>query len=58
MLDDDDKPEPVRFPVVVTVDNVRVEVVLLLKPGTVVSVAETKTTTEPPPSEPAPAAPR
>ncbi len=54
----DTSPDQIKFPVVVVVDNVRVEVVLLLKPGTVVSVAETKTTTEPPPSEPDPAAPR
>ena len=42
----DDKPEPIKFPVTVTVNSVKVEVVLLLKPGTTVSVAETKTTTE------------
>ena len=42
------KPDgPVRFPVVVEVNHVKVEVVLLLKPGTTVTVAETKTTTEP-----------
>ena len=39
--------EPVRFPVVVNVNGVQVEVVLLLKPGTTVTVAEQKTTTEP-----------
>jgi hypothetical protein len=44
--------KPVRFPVVVEVNGVKVEIVLLLKPGTAVTVAETKTTTEPePPSE-------
>jgi hypothetical protein len=51
---DDAKPEPVEFPVTVTVNGVRVEVVLLLKPGTSVEVVETKTTTEPespPPSD-------
>jgi hypothetical protein len=49
MPDDDDKPAPVRFPVVVEVNRVKVEVILLLKPGTVVSVASTKTTTAPEP---------
>jgi hypothetical protein len=45
----DDKPEPPReFPVTVTVNGIKVEVVLLLKPGTVVSVESTKTTGEPP----------
>jgi hypothetical protein len=48
-MPDDDKPEPVKFPVVVEVNGVKVEVVLLLKPGTAVTVAETKTTTEPEP---------
>jgi hypothetical protein len=43
----DDKPEPIPFVVDVTVDRTRVQVTLLLKPGTVVTVAETKTTTEP-----------
>lgn len=43
----DDKPEPVRFPVVVEVNRVKVEVVLLLKPGTAVSVERTKVTAEP-----------
>jgi hypothetical protein len=47
MPDDDAKPEPVRFPVVVEVNHVKVEVVLLLRPGTAVTVAETKTTTKP-----------
>lgn len=50
----DTQPEQVRFPVTVTVDGVRVEVVLMLRPGTAVTVAGTKTTTEPPPSEPDP----
>ena len=45
----DDKPAPVRFPVVVEVNRVKVEVVLLLKPGTSVTVEGTKTTTEPKP---------
>jgi hypothetical protein len=40
MVDDDAKAEPVRFPVVVEVNRVKVEVVLLLKPGTSVTVAE------------------
>jgi len=44
---DDDKPEPVPFTVDVTVDKTRVQVTLLLRPGTAVTVAETKTTTEP-----------
>ena len=53
-MPDDPKPEPqpVRFPVVVNVNGVKVEVVLLLKPGTAVTVEGTKTTTEQPPSEP------
>jgi hypothetical protein len=54
MVDDDAKAEPVRFPVVVEVNRVKVEVVLLLKPGTSVTVEGTKVTTErdPSPSEP------
>ncbi len=44
-----DTPEPVKFPVVVEVNGVKVEVTLLLKPGTTVTLAETKTTTEPTP---------
>jgi hypothetical protein len=36
------------FTVDVTVDRTRVQVTLLLRPGTAVTVAETKTTTEPP----------
>jgi hypothetical protein len=51
-MPDTDKPEPIKFPVTVTVNNVKVEVVLLLKPGTVVSVASTKTTTAPEPPTP------
>jgi hypothetical protein len=39
--------KPVRFPVVVEVNGMRVEVTLLLKPGTTVTVEGTKTTTEP-----------
>jgi hypothetical protein len=35
-MPDDPKPEPVRFPVVVEVNGVKVEVVLILRPGTVV----------------------
>ena len=42
----DDKLEPVPFTVDVTVDRTRVQVTLLLRPGTAVTVAETKTTTE------------
>ena len=45
----DDKPEPVPFTVDVTVDRTRVQVTLLLRPGTAVTVAETKATTEPEP---------
>jgi len=44
-MTDDAKPEPVKFPVVVEVNGVKVEVTLLLKPGTAVTVAETRTTT-------------
>jgi hypothetical protein len=55
MPDDDDKPAPIPFTVDVTVDRTRVQVTLLLAPGTSETVAETKTTTEKPPeSEPAP----
>lgn len=43
-MPDTDKPEPVKFPVVVEVNGVRVEVTLLLKPGTTVSVAEPEPT--------------
>lgn len=45
----DDKPEPIPFVVDVTVDRTRVQVTLLLRPGTAVTVADTKVTTEPPP---------
>jgi hypothetical protein len=48
-MPDDPKPEPVKFPVVVEVNGVKVEVTLLLKPGTTVTVAGTKATTEPEP---------
>jgi hypothetical protein len=41
------KPEPVTFPVEVTVNGVRVTVTLTLKPGTTVTAAEAKTTTAP-----------
>jgi len=44
---DDARREPVPFPVEVTVNGVRVTVTLMLKPGTTVTVEETKTTTEP-----------
>ena len=43
---DDDKAAPREFPVEVSVNGVKVTVTLLLKPGTAVTVAETKTTTE------------
>jgi hypothetical protein len=42
--DDPPKPEPIRFPVVVEANGVRVEVILLLRPGTVVEAAK-----QPPP---------
>jgi hypothetical protein len=51
MPDDDDKPAPIPFVVDVTVDRTRVQVTLLLRPGTVVSVASTETTTEPGPPD-------
>ena len=35
----DDKPEPIPFPIEVVVNNVRVTVTLLLKPGTTVERA-------------------
>jgi len=44
-----DDPRPIEFPVTVTVDGTKVEVVLLLRPGTTVSVKETKV--EPRPSK-------
>ena len=44
---DNAKPEPVPFPIEVTVNGVRVTVTLMLKPGTAVTVDQTKTTTEP-----------
>jgi len=47
MPDDDDKPAPIPFVVDVTVDRTRVQVTLLLKPGTAATVARTKTTTDP-----------
>ncbi|MGA9320897.1 MAG: hypothetical protein WBW06_07560 [Xanthobacteraceae bacterium] len=51
-MPDDAKPEQVLFPVEVTVNGVRVTVTLMLKPGTTVSVEESKiTTNEPPPPE-------
>jgi len=50
-MPDDDKPAPTPFVVDVTVDRTRVQVTLLLKPGTAVTVKETKTTTEPKPAE-------
>jgi hypothetical protein len=50
-LPDDAKPEPIPFTVDVTVDRTRVQVTLLLRPGTAVTVAETKTTTEPTPKD-------
>ncbi len=52
MPDDDDKPEPIPFTVDVTVDRTRVQVTLLLRPGTAVTVAETKISGPPTPSEP------
>jgi hypothetical protein len=51
-MPDDKKPEPVPFPVEVTVNGVRVTVTLMLKPGTTVTVAETKISDPPMPSEP------
>ena len=48
-MPDDAKPEPVAFPVEVTVNGVRVTVTLMLKPGVAVTVEETKTTAEPTP---------
>jgi hypothetical protein len=47
-MPDDPKPapEPVRFPVVVEVNGVKVEVVLILRPGTTVTVE-----TPPPPDK-------
>ncbi len=47
----DDNPAPIPFTVDVTVDRTRVQVTLLLRPGTAVTVADTKTTTEPTPKD-------
>jgi hypothetical protein len=57
-MPDEKKPDdtPREFPVSVTVGRTKVEVILILKAGTEVAVKETKITTEPPPSEPDPAA--
>ncbi len=52
---DDDPPAPREFPVDVSVNGIKVTVTLLLKPGTAVTVAETKTPDSPTPSEPDPA---
>ena len=49
---DDAKPEPVPFPVEVTVNGVHVTVTLMLKPGTTVTVDQTKVTTERAPEPP------
>jgi hypothetical protein len=49
---DDAKREPVPFPVEVTVNGVRVTVTLMLKPGTAVTVDQTKVTTEHSPRPP------
>lgn len=46
MPDDDDKPAPIPFTVDVTVDRTRVQVTLLLRPGTEVTLKDTKTTTD------------
>lgn len=35
----DDKPEPIQFPIEVVVDNVRVTVTLMLKPGVTAEVS-------------------
>ena len=39
-MTDDEKTEPIPFPVEVTVNGVKVTVTLMLKPGTTVSVVE------------------
>ena len=44
---DYDRPVPNEFPVVVTVNRVKVEVVLMLRPGVAVTVKETNITTDP-----------
>jgi hypothetical protein len=48
---DDDKPAPIPFVVDVTVDRTRVQVTLLLRPGTALTVADTKVITEPEPRD-------
>lgn len=35
---DDPKPEPIKFPVTVEVNGVKVEIVLLLRPATAVTI--------------------
>jgi hypothetical protein len=44
--------DQIKFPVVVTVNNVRVEVVLLLKPGTTVTQERPASATPIPPKSP------
>lgn len=41
MPDAPPRPEPIEFPVTVTVNGVKVEVILLLRPGTEVAVKQT-----------------
>lgn len=50
-MTDNAKPEPVPFPIEVTVNGVRVTVTLMLKPGTAVAVDEPKTEPKLPNSE-------
>jgi hypothetical protein len=48
MADDAAKPETREFPVIVTVDGVRVEVILTLKSTAVVADVQTKVVTDQP----------
>jgi hypothetical protein len=47
MADDNAKPEPVRFPVVIEVNGVKVEVILTLQPGTTIAASPYVTVTTP-----------
>jgi hypothetical protein len=44
---DDPKPEPIKFPVTVEVNGVKVEIVLLLRPGTAVTIEKGATVAAP-----------
>lgn len=54
MPDDAPKPEPIKFPVVVTVNSVRVEVILTLRPGVTVLTETTPLPVTPRGDDPTP----